>query len=145
MVLALAKLSIVLLYLQIFPRQKFQRRAWVVMSLVIAKVLVFVPLVLFQCMPIRSIWTQEPAKCISSRMLVFWGAGISILEDLLIIALPISELRTLKVSNRTRIGLGIVFALGSLSVQPLTVLKILIQLQCVCDQHSQTKIYCNIR
>lgn len=84
------------------------------MALVVAKALVFIPLVLFQCRPVRSIWTQEPAKCIDSQMLVYWGAGVSIVEDLLIMFLPIFEVKQLQLSKRTRIGLGVMFALGSL-------------------------------
>lgn len=113
LVLAFAKLSIVLLYFQLFPRQKFRLALYVTIGLIAAKALVFVPLVLFQCNPVRSIWTQEPSKCINEQMLVYWGAGISIFEDLVIMSLPISELRHLKVSIQTKIGLGLVFALGS--------------------------------
>lgn len=86
----------------------------------ICHTLAFVFAISFQCVPVSAVWTLDKnAKCISSSAMVIAGAALSITEDLVIIALPISELLKLNLSLRKRIALMLVFALGSLYVHLL--------------------------
>lgn len=52
--------------------------------------------------------------CINSQAFVYSAAGFSIVEDIVIMLLPIWELRALKLDLRKRVALGFIFALGSL-------------------------------
>lgn len=71
--------------------------------------------VTLQCVPVDSIWNlKKEGKCVNSTGLVYAGAVLSIVEDIVIIALPIPELRGLNLSLRKRIALILMFALGSL-------------------------------
>ena len=53
-------------------------------------------------------------KCINLTAIVYSGAAFSIVEDLVIMLLPISELKGLNLDLRKRIALVFMFALGSL-------------------------------
>lgn len=67
------------------------------------------------CIPVRSIWdTSIPGKCLNSVALVYSGAAFSILDDLIIMTLPISELKSLNLNLRKRVELVAMFGLGSL-------------------------------
>jgi hypothetical protein len=71
--------------------------------------------VAFQCTPVASVWDISiPGQCINSQALVYSAAAFSILEDFVIMFLPVSELKNLKLDLRKRIALGFMFALGSL-------------------------------
>ncbi len=48
------------------------------------------------------------------RALLYAGAGLSIAEDLVIMVLPLDELKSLNLTLRKRVALGGMFALGSL-------------------------------
>ncbi|CZS98261.1 uncharacterized protein RCO7_08933 [Rhynchosporium graminicola] len=110
----LSKVSILLLYVRIFPTQKFR----LVLKFAIAFMLVhgaaFFFIVAFQCLPVRSLWDREiPGKCVDLQALIYAGAGLSIFEDFAIMLLPIFELKGLNLSRRKRVALGCMFALGS--------------------------------
>jgi hypothetical protein len=87
------------------------------MGWVVAQTIAFVVVISFQCTPVDSYWnTTIPGKCIDSRAFVYSAAGVSIFEDLLIMFLPVWELKALKLDLRKKFALGFMFALGSLWV-----------------------------
>jgi hypothetical protein len=67
-------------------------------------------------MPLSSLWDPFIAKkqCISLSLLIYIGAALSIFEDIVIMLLPIFELKGLNLGLRKRIALAFMFALGSL-------------------------------
>lgn len=68
-----------------------------------------------QCIPVKSVWdTTVHAECIDLHALVYAGAGFSIVEDFVIMLLPITELKSLNLDVRKKIALFFMFALGSL-------------------------------
>ncbi|KAH7311910.1 hypothetical protein BKA65DRAFT_157462 [Rhexocercosporidium sp. MPI-PUGE-AT-0058] len=110
----LAKMSILLLYLRIFPSQRFRLILRIAMAFMLCHGVAFFFVVAFQCLPVRSIWDREIAgQCVDSQALIYAGAGFSIFEDFAIMLLPILELKGLNLSRRKRIALGFMFALGS--------------------------------
>lgn len=111
----IVKISILLLYLRIFPKKSFRTATKCMLAFQLCHTAAFLLATALQCIPVSTIWTQdENAKCVNSTALVFAGGGLTILEDLVIIALPISELRRLKLSLKKRIALILTFAMGSL-------------------------------
>lgn len=113
----LAKMSILLLYLRIFPSPRFRIILTISMTLMVCHGLAFFFAVTFQCIPVRSIWDREiPGRCVNLQALIYTGAGFSIFEDFAIMFLPVWELKGLNLSRRKRIALGFMFALGSLYV-----------------------------
>jgi hypothetical protein len=111
----LAKLSILLLYLRIFVDKKFRLVTSLVIGWVICHTIAYGISVVFQCTPVEYVWDLSVGgKCIDSQAFVYSGAAFSILEDFVIIILPVWELRALKLDLRKRVTLGFMFALGSL-------------------------------
>jgi hypothetical protein len=76
--------------------------------------------VILQCLPVQSLWDLTiQGKCLNIRAVAISGAAFSIFEDLVIMFLPVGELKGLNLTLRKRIALCIMFALGSLYVSHL--------------------------
>jgi hypothetical protein len=111
----LAKFSVLLLYLRIFPDLKFRRMVQVCMVWQLCHTVAFLIGDMFQCVPVDAVWMpQRMGKCLDFNAFSFAGAGLSIFEDIVITLLPISELKGLNLTLRKRIALCLMFALGSL-------------------------------
>jgi len=110
-----AKFSVLFLYLRIFPDTRFRLVLKITISWMALKTVSFAFAIAFQCVPVQAIWDRDiPAKCINMNILTVSGAGISIVEDIFIMLLPISELKGLNLTLRKRIALCFIFAIGSL-------------------------------
>ena len=81
--------------------------------------LAFSTVIALQCIPVNAVWNLSvKGKCINSNAVVFVGAGFSIFEDVVIILLPVPELKVLHLTLRKRLAVIFMFALGSLYVLP---------------------------
>lgn len=70
---------------------------------------------IFQCVPRRKIWDQSvPGKCISLNVLYIAPAGINIVSDLLIWALPTILVFRLKMTLKNKLAMVAVFGTGFL-------------------------------
>ncbi|KUJ09389.1 uncharacterized protein LY89DRAFT_788259 [Mollisia scopiformis] len=109
------KFSILLLYLRIFPTPRFRKMLFIAMAWQVAHTLAFLCGVAFQCVPVDSFWDPFIKKdhCIDIATLTYFGAGFSIFEDIVIMSLPVYELKGLNLSLRKRMALVFMFALGS--------------------------------
>ena len=115
LILAVAKMSILFLYLRIFVNKGFRLATHITMACILGQTAAFFFVVCFQCTPVVSYWnTTIPGKCIHSQAFVYAAAGINIMEDLIIMFLPVMELRALKLDLKKKFALGFMFALGSL-------------------------------
>jgi hypothetical protein len=116
-----AKIGILLLYRRIFDAGGAKTK-WFRWSVIVLIVLTFINgvvgtcIMLFQCMPIVSIYdkTVPSTHCINVYVFVGASAAIGIIGDFILIALPIPMLRSLQVSTRKKIGIGFMFAVASL-------------------------------
>jgi hypothetical protein len=108
-------MSILFLYLRIFPSKSFRLATYMTMAFIIVQTIALVFVVSFQCTPVDSYWDITiPGKCIHSQAFVYAAAGLSILEDLVIMLLPVMELKALKLDLKKKLALAFMFALGSL-------------------------------
>jgi hypothetical protein len=108
-------MSILFLYLRIFVSKSFRLATYMTMAWLLAQTTAFALVVSFQCTPVRSYWDITiPGKCIDSQAFVYVAAGLNILEDLIIMFLPIMELKSLKLDLKKKFALAFMFALGSL-------------------------------
>lgn len=115
---ALLKLSILLFYLRIFPKPKFRKVLW---ATVIFDVLfggVFVIGGIFQCSPINYSWNQwdglHKGKCLNVNGLGWANAIISIVLDFWMLGLAVSQLVHLQLHWKKKVGVGMMFAVGTL-------------------------------
>ncbi|RKF64650.1 putative integral membrane protein [Erysiphe neolycopersici] len=110
----LAKISLLLVYQRIYPSSKFQRICTWGIAFVAMHGVAFTFTILFQCRPIESSWNPNiNKKCLSAPAIGFAGAGFSIVEDLVIIILPLPQLLRLQVKTAQKIALIFMFSIGS--------------------------------
>ncbi|KAH8654643.1 hypothetical protein BGZ60DRAFT_418938 [Tricladium varicosporioides] len=125
------KLTILLLYVRIFPMERFQRICKIFIVFLVAGGVAFTLVVLFQCWPVSSLWDRTtPGQCVNITAVGYAGAGISIFEDLVIFALPLPVLNTLTIDRRKKINIMLLFSIASFAcVTSMVRLKYLITLR----------------
>jgi hypothetical protein len=112
---SLAKVSILLLYLRIFPAKRFRLITNIALGWMVCRTLAFIGVLILQCIPVELSWDiTVPGKCANSQAFVYVAAAFSIFEDFVIMLLPVWELKDLTLSVKKRMLLIFMFALGSL-------------------------------
>lgn len=119
-VVCFTKISILLLYLRIFPKTVgslwFRYTVWSLIGVCAAANTAFVLSIIFQCDPVVGAYkawdgTVE-AKCFNNNAQIIAMAGINILLDLLVFFLPVPKLVKLEISTRKKIGVCLTFMTG---------------------------------
>lgn len=120
---ALVKLCLLLFYLRIFPGPLVRRLLWGTVVFNVLFGVIFVFLAIFQCSPISFFWQswdgEHHGKCLNINAIAWANASISIALDLWMLAIPMSQLRTLKLHWKKKIGVALMFCVGTLYVIPL--------------------------
>lgn len=132
LVVFLTKISICCFYLRVFPKRALRIRVYTVIGLTVAAGCAFIPITIFQCTPIPGAWLRwdgtYEAECRDVMVQALWGAVTSIVLDVAVIMLPMSELWGLNLSFRRKIGVMLMFAVG-LFVVVVQVLRIVFLLK----------------
>ena len=120
-VLNLTKLSILFFYLRVFPNKTFRLITHLVMAWVLITGIVFLFMVIFQCIPIDYIWLgwtglYGPHRCLDINTITFVAAGFGIAQDVVILILPLPLLARLNVSRRSKLAIIFMFSLGIFAV-----------------------------
>lgn len=111
----IAKASIIFLYMRVFTARWFRWACYACLAYCCISLTIFTFIIAFQCTPVEVIWNRFiTGKCLDVNAIGYSGAVLSVVEDLVLIVLPIPELRKLQISGRKRIGVGLMFALASL-------------------------------
>ncbi|KAM0328160.1 hypothetical protein ACHAQA_005567 [Verticillium albo-atrum] len=114
MIQVTAKVSILILYWRIFTARWFRIAIWCSVTFLVTHGLLFLLLIIFQCTPVPGIWDKSlDAKCLNVTAIGWAGAVFSILEDIFILVLPISEVRKLQLTLKKRIAVCLMFGVGS--------------------------------
>jgi hypothetical protein len=109
----LIKTSILFFYLRVFPTRTFRLLCWTVMAFCVASGITFISTIFFQCQPISHVWNRDlKGTCINNRSIAYANGGINILQDILIVLLPLYEMRILQLSTREKVGVYAMFGLG---------------------------------
>ncbi|CAI7648051.1 unnamed protein product [Penicillium glandicola] len=89
---------------------------------------------IFQCTPVQYYYdTDMEGHCISGRVQFFQTMGsIALIEDLVILCLPIAIFWKLQISRRQKIALILVFSLGGVCVSPNMIYRFLLMNHSVC-------------
>ncbi|KAK6814263.1 hypothetical protein RU639_010056 [Aspergillus parasiticus] len=108
------KMSILLLYLRIFPIILFRRFDFLCIAFLIISLLVTTPMVIWQCKPFRAAWDYDidNPRCLKIATIAYANATLNIITEVSILILPLPVLRTLHVSRRKKIALISVFSVG---------------------------------
>ncbi|PNP57416.1 hypothetical protein THARTR1_02413 [Trichoderma harzianum] len=109
----LTKMSLGMLYLRIFPDRKFRLAVVSVMAVTAAYTLAAVLMTIFACNPIEKSWNKPlPGKCVNSISIWYSTSVLNIVTDILIIGLPINEIRRLQLPLVKKLLLCALFSLG---------------------------------
>lgn len=116
-IITLTKVSILFFYLRIFPNPRFRQVCYMVMAWVSITGLIFLLLQIFQCIPVDYVWngwtgTYGPHICLDVNTQVYAAAGFSIVQDFVILALPLPLIAKLKASWKAKLGIMVMFSLG---------------------------------
>ena len=118
----LVKLCLLLFYLRIFPGQTVRRLLWGTVGFAIVFGVVFFFLAIFQCSPIRHFWQhwdgEHEGKCLDLNAIAWANAAISIALDVWMLAIPLAQLNTLNLHWKKKIGVALMFCVGTLYVVP---------------------------
>jgi hypothetical protein len=119
-VIILTKISIVLLYLRIFPKSisnRFTYICWAVVAGLTSYGLAFIVYFACECRPISLFWTQwdgeHPGTCLPLQTWIYVNSAFNILFDLIVFFLPVPKLMALQVKDKRRkVGAVLTFLLG---------------------------------
>ena len=116
----MTKISIVLLYLRIFPKEvskKFHYVGWTIITALILYCLAFVIVFIIECQPISHFWDQWDGEhegyCVNIQTSAYVNGGANIFFDLVVFFLPIPRLIKLQVQDtRRKVGVILTFLVG---------------------------------
>jgi hypothetical protein len=119
-VIVATKISIVLLYLRIFPKEvsmRFQYISWGVIAALLAYGISFCIYFAVQCRPISYFWHQWDGEhegvCLDIQANVFANSAFNIFFDFVVLLLPIPKLMALQVrETRRKVGVILTFLVG---------------------------------
>lgn len=116
--ISLLKMSMLWFYLRIFPATGTRNVLWATIAFNAAFGVAFVFVAIFQCAPIRFFWEkwdgEHEGTCIDSNAMGWAHAAISITVDIWMLAIPLSQLPGLKLHWKKKIGVAMMFCVGTL-------------------------------
>jgi hypothetical protein len=114
----LLKMSLLFFYLRIFPEKMIKRLLWGTVVFNAGFGVFFVLLTIFQCQPVSYYWTkwdgEHSGTCLSISSIAWANAAVSIALDIWMLAIPLSQLRKLHLHWKKKIGVGLMFIVGTL-------------------------------
>lgn len=113
---ALLKTSILLFYLRIFPTPRTRKALWATLIVNGMFGVAFVVAAIFQCTPISYYWEnwhgEVDGMCLNVNAIGWSNAIISIVIDIWMIAIPLSQLPKLRLHWKRKLGVGLMFCVG---------------------------------
>ncbi|KAK7971394.1 hypothetical protein PG989_016410 [Apiospora arundinis] len=112
----LTKISILLLYLRIFPDRKFREHVFMLMVAMALFCAAFVVTLLTYCVPFDYTWmrwnNERHGKCINMDAQTYTCAALNIVLDIVIFFMPIPQLMKLDLSWKKKMGIIFTFLVG---------------------------------
>ncbi|KAK8101153.1 hypothetical protein PG999_011527, partial [Apiospora kogelbergensis] len=113
----LLKLSILFFYLRIFPSKGMKRLLWATIVFDVLFGISFILVGIFQCTPISANWTAWKGtgngQCANQSAIAWANAAVSITLDLWMLAIPMSQLKSLNLHWKKKVGVGLMFFVGT--------------------------------
>ncbi|KAJ9223626.1 hypothetical protein DTO169C6_3978 [Paecilomyces variotii] len=107
----LTKISILLYYHRLFQSVTL---SWVIGAVVVAYNLAVIFVAAFECIPLSSMWTGQPGKCIATKVPFTILAVMNTLTDIAILTLPVRYVCKLRMRTTRKIQVLAIFMLGGL-------------------------------
>jgi hypothetical protein len=113
--LTITKLSLLVFYVRIFPYSWFRWASFATIALIGVSTTIISFMTIFSCHPVPYFWDRDlRGTCLNVNALAYTNSGMSIAQDLIIVLLPIPVLSKLNMDVKKKIGVGLMFAIGSL-------------------------------
>ncbi|KAH6619019.1 hypothetical protein C7974DRAFT_441660 [Boeremia exigua] len=113
-VLCLIKVSLVLFYIEIFRTPQFLRTAYVFLAYMILNSVIILFIALFACSPVSSFWNRDiKGKCINIQAMAYSVSASALLQDLILLILPIVFIRNLQMKRSRKVAVGLMFCIGT--------------------------------
>jgi hypothetical protein len=107
------KLSILQMYLRIFPSRDFRTGIVIIAAVVVAWWVAIMLCIVFQCNPISKAWVfMEDGKCINVKGLHIGNAIPNLMTDVVMLLMAMSQLWTLQIAFTQKLQLCFIFSLG---------------------------------
>lgn len=102
-------------YLQVFHDRRFRIVCWIVLGYIILSSVIIQFLTIFSCNPIHSFWDRDiKGTCLDIGAIGFANSANAILQDLIILVMPMPSLYKLQMKKWRKIAVGFMFAVGAL-------------------------------
>ncbi|PTB75056.1 hypothetical protein M440DRAFT_1458429 [Trichoderma longibrachiatum ATCC 18648] len=130
----LTKSSLGMLYLRIFPGHRFRIAVIGVVGVTVAYTFAAVLLTVFACKPIEKAWRKTlPGVCVNSISIWYSTSVLNIVTDILIIGLPVNEIRRLQLRLARKLLLCALFSLDYQAVSnSWTFVETNVGIMCAC-------------
>ncbi|KAK9417635.1 hypothetical protein SUNI508_01392 [Seiridium unicorne] len=112
----LAKGSILLFYLRIFPSKMMKIVIWTVFGFTLSYSLASFLVNIFSCNPVAGSWRLEDslvAVCINRPAFYFAQAGLGIATDIATVVVPLPALKSLQLRTKQKIGVAFILTMGA--------------------------------
>ncbi|KAL2288749.1 hypothetical protein FJTKL_03417 [Diaporthe vaccinii] len=111
-----AKLSLLVLYLQLSPVKSFRISVWVLIVFVCGYSLAYILVMVFRCRPVAAAWdmTITGAECYSQVTVMLVLSIANILVDAALFILPLPVIAPLQMRIEKKVSLILLFATGGL-------------------------------
>ncbi|KAH8590101.1 hypothetical protein B0O99DRAFT_635611 [Bisporella sp. PMI_857] len=112
--LSATKISVLVLYLRIFPHRSFQFAAYATIAMIAVSTIIIFFMTVFACKPVAFFWNRDirGGTCLDINKLAYANSAMSIIQDILIVVLPLPPLMKLNMGRKKKIGVGFMFAVG---------------------------------
>ncbi|KAJ8109762.1 hypothetical protein OPT61_g7220 [Boeremia exigua] len=113
-VLCMIKISLVLFYLEIFKTPRFRMTAFIFLGYLITNSLVIFFIAICACTPIPSFWNRDiKGKCINIQGAAYANSGSAIVQDIMLLIMPLAFIRNLQMKRFRKIAVGFMFVVGT--------------------------------
>ena len=113
---AFPKLSILALYLRIFTEKRHRISTWVLGAIISGTAVAVSLTAIFQCSPVPHAWDRSVTggNCIKVASFYVYCSVPNLITDVAILVLPLPMIYKLHTSQSQKVGLSIVFLLGTM-------------------------------
>ncbi|KAH6625218.1 hypothetical protein C7974DRAFT_196432 [Boeremia exigua] len=113
-ILGLIKLSLIMFYLEVFPTRSFKIAGWTLFWYITVNTLIIFLLTIFACTPVAAFWDRDlKGKCMDIQMLGYANSISAIVQDVLLVVLPMFYLQNLQMKKSRKLAVAVMFSIGS--------------------------------
>lgn len=122
LLITLVKLQLTFFYLSIFSGRAIAALLWSTVIFHIAVAMAFIIGIIFQCLPIRFQWemydyihhVSQQGHCININAAGWAHGAISIVSDIWLLGIPLSQVQKLTLHWRKKLAAGLMFLTGAM-------------------------------